>query len=236
MSAISSARSPTTSPAESPTTSLADPLDTTAGFLDIQDLPGRFFVFEGIDGSGKSTQCHTLARVLREQGYDVIETREPTDGPWGRQLRELAQQGQRLDPSEELEFFVRDRKAHLQDLILPQLLQGSIILQDRYFPSSIAYQGSRGLALQTILSAHLGWAALPHAFFFLHLSPQQALQRITERRQVPDAFETLEGLQRCEAIFASLSLPHWFALDASQPIGTLQQAILHIVQPLLPPR
>lgn len=209
---------------------------TQANFLDIQSLPGRFFVFEGIDGSGKSTQCKLLAQTLREHGYNTIETREPTNGPWGKQLRELAQQGTRLSPQEELDLFVRDRKAHVQDLILPQLQQGSIVLQDRYFPSSVAYQGSRGLPTHTILDAHQGWAPLPHAFFFLYLSPQQALQRITERRQVPDAFETLEGLQSCEGIFDALQLPHWHRLDANLSIPTLQELVWQQVQPLLPQR
>jgi dTMP kinase len=218
------------------TSSLHPQHPSHADFLDIRSLPGRFFVFEGIDGSGKSTQCQTLAHTLRQAGHSVIETREPTNGPWGQQLRTLAQQGTRLAPTEELQLFLRDRKAHIQDLILPHLRQGSIVLQDRYFPSSMAYQGSQGIPPQTILSAHLGWTPLPHAFFFLRLAPEIALQRISERRQIPDAFETFDGLQRCDAIFSTLSLPHWHTLDASLPTHTLQQELLHIVQPLLPAR
>jgi dTMP kinase len=176
-----------------------------------------------------------LAAALRTQGYDVVETREPTDGAWGQRLRSLARQGIRLPAQEELQLFIQDRKEHVTSLILPKLRAGAIILQDRYFPSSMAYQGSRDLPLSAILEAHEGWAPLPHSFLFLHLPPEQALQRIKARAQQIDAFERLESLQRCDAIFEQLAdLPGWHRFDALANPQSLHQAILATIAPLLP--
>ena len=101
-----------------------------------------FIVFEGIDGTGKSTQVRLLAKALRELGQEVVTSKEPTDGPVGTRLRQSAEKG-RLSPQEELDLFHQDRRDHVQSLIAPALERGDTVIVDRYFFSTMAYQGAR---------------------------------------------------------------------------------------------
>jgi len=191
------------------------------------NYPGFFFVFEGIDGSGKSTQCKELAVALRNRGYKVIETREPTDGPWGKKIRELARAGKRTPPKEELELFVRDRKEHIKKLILPSLELGKIIIQDRYYFSSTAYQGSRGLDPQKILESHRAFAPQPTRTFLLGITAEEGLKRIrTSRSLPPDAFEKLNNLQKCVALFNDMEDPSLIRIDGTLPPEELHRQIL----------
>src|SRR6266550_1777 len=105
--------------------------------------PGFLLVLEGIDGAGKSTLLHKLAEYCAGRGLAVVVSKEPTDGPWGRKLRESAQSG-RLSLEEELELFLKDRAEHVKGLILPALSEGKVVLLDRYYLSTAAYQGARG--------------------------------------------------------------------------------------------
>ncbi|NOQ46214.1 MAG: dTMP kinase, partial [Desulfobulbaceae bacterium] len=85
---------------------------------------GLLIAFEGIDGTGKSTQLHMLARYLQEQGFAVVETREPTNGPYGKKIRVLYVDRGRCTLEEELELFIRDRRQHVDELIVPALSKG----------------------------------------------------------------------------------------------------------------
>ena len=87
--------------------------------------PGFFAVFEGIDGAGKSTQARRLGERLTARGERVVLSREPTMGRWGKQLRESAQTGRR-SIEEELELFLKDRREHVNELILPRLREGCV--------------------------------------------------------------------------------------------------------------
>ncbi|NNM28440.1 MAG: dTMP kinase, partial [Akkermansiaceae bacterium] len=82
------------------------------------NFPGLLIVFEGIDGTGKSTQARMIADWLREEGHRVVVSREPTDGPFGTRLRESASKG-RLSPEDELQLFHQDRREHVETLIEP---------------------------------------------------------------------------------------------------------------------
>ncbi|HRZ34937.1 MAG TPA: dTMP kinase, partial [Candidatus Paceibacterota bacterium] len=107
-------------------------------------IPGGFLLaIEGIDGAGKSVQAKAVAAVLLARGLDVVLTREPTRGPWGQLLRESAAKG-RLSPADELKAFIEDRKQHVAELIRPSLEAGRIVITDRYYFSTVAYQGARG--------------------------------------------------------------------------------------------
>ena len=113
---------------------------------------GRLIAFEGIDGSGKSTQLVALEAALRADGRDVVSTREPTDGSWGRRIRAMARSGARVEAAEELRWFVEDRREHVASLIRPALAAGRVVLTDRYYLSTVAYQGARGLDPQQLLA------------------------------------------------------------------------------------
>jgi dTMP kinase len=106
-------------------------------------LAGAFITFEGIDGSGKSTQLKMLATYLRSRGLDVVTTREPGGTPLGNRLREaLLQTGEHVDPLAELLLYAADRAQHVRTLLRPSLALGKIVLSDRYADATAAYQGA----------------------------------------------------------------------------------------------
>ena len=112
---------------------------------------GRLLAFEGLDGSGKSTQAERLVRALRETGHEVVATAEPTGGPWGRRIRAAARGEAPVSAQDELAWFVEDRREHVAQVIGPALAGGRVVVTDRYFLSTVAYQGARGLDWRAIL-------------------------------------------------------------------------------------
>lgn len=115
-------------------------------------MPGTFITFEGIDGSGKSTQLRLLTSFLRVGGCDVVVTREPGGTPLGLRLRAaLLDAQEQVDPLTELLVFAADRAQHVRRLLRPALESGRIVLSDRYADATVAYQGSgRGFAPELI--------------------------------------------------------------------------------------
>ena len=106
-------------------------------------MPGIFISFEGIDGSGKSTQLRLLAEFLRQQGHDVLTTREPGGTPLGLRLRAaLLDSQEHVDPLTELLVFAADRAQHVRVCLRPALEAGQIVLSDRYADATVAYQGA----------------------------------------------------------------------------------------------
>lgn len=164
---------------------------------------GLFIVIEGIDGTGKSTQVTRLAEWLREQGREVIHSREPTDGPWGKKLRESAATG-RLSPADELEYFLKDRRQHVTEVISPSLAAGKIVILDRYYFSTMAYQGARGFDPVEIRRRNEEFAPVPDLLLILDLAIDSALRRIGARGDIANEFEKRENLERCREIFLSL--------------------------------
>jgi dTMP kinase len=168
-----------------------------------QKSQGLFIVLEGIDGTGKSTHAKRLGSYYSSLGQEVVLSREPTDGPWGRKLRESASTS-RLDPEEELEFFLRDRREHVEQVILPSLEQGKVVILDRYYFSTMAYQGARGFDPAEIRRRNEAFAPVPDWLFILDVEVEIALQRIGSRGDVANHFERRESLERCREIFLSL--------------------------------
>lgn len=105
---------------------------------------GKLIAFEGIDGTGKSTQIKMLADRLTAEGLSVLSTREPTDGTFGKKIRELFVSREKVSPDEELALFMDDRREHVTSVIEPALAKGMIVLTDRYYFSTAAYQGAEG--------------------------------------------------------------------------------------------
>jgi dTMP kinase len=116
---------------------------------------GRFITFEGIDGSGKTTQMRILAERLRRQGREVFEAVEPGGTPVGAQIRRilLDSANQNLRPTAELLLYFASRAQNVEQCILPALSEGKIVLCDRFTDSTLAYQGyARGLGEETVLT------------------------------------------------------------------------------------
>lgn len=189
-------------------------------------MSGRLLAFEGIDGSGKSTQARKLAEYLRAQGREVLLTREPTDGPWGRKIRE-ARFKERLSPEDELHAFIEDRKQHVTEEIAPALARGAVVIIDRYYYSTAAYQGARGLDPQQLLATNRAFAPKPDVVVLVDVTPEQALQRISSRGEGQDLFETKAALTAVRENFLQLSKePHFVVVDGAGDEATVFQRVL----------
>jgi dTMP kinase len=194
---------------------------------------GRLIVIEGIDGTGKSTQASMLANALRESGHEVTQSYEPTNGTWGRKLRESASTG-RLGIEDELEYFIKDRREHVDELITPTIQAGGIVILDRYYFSTMAYQGARGIDPETIRSKNECFAPQPDILVILDLDVDTALERIGVRDGQANEFEKRESLEFCRKLFLSLrdeSYAH--VVDASSSIEEVHAAALSKVEAAL---
>jgi len=164
---------------------------------------GRLVVIEGIDGGGKSTLARGLVASPELGHREVVATREPTDGPEGHRLRTAAARGERFAPREELDLFFADRRRHVTEVVEPALARGAIVVQDRSFFSTAAYQGLRGFDRSQILRDSRAFAPEPDVLLVVDLPVEVALAR-AEARGRTDAFEDPESLQDIRAFFGAL--------------------------------
>ena len=190
--------------------------------------PGLFIVIEGIDGTGKSTQAKMLQKALQDTGAIVVLDHEPSDGPYGKILRESATTG-RLSPQEELDLFHKDRKHHVDELILPALKRGETVILDRYYFSTMAYQGQRGFDREEIRQTNLTFAPNPDILFILDLEVDEARKRIGIRGDTTNEFEKRDALQYCRDTFLSVNEADFaHIIDASKSIDLVHQDLVTI--------
>jgi dTMP kinase len=182
---------------------------------------------EGIDGSGKTTIVKFLEEELKRRGYDVVSLKEPTDSEWGKKIRESFKD-RSLKPEEELELFLRDREFDVQNNILPALEAGKIVIMDRYYYSTIAYQGALGLDVDEIRRLNEKIAPKPDLVIILDVHPETALERIRKRGDKPNRFEDLEYLKKVRGIFLSLR-NNVVVIDAERDIDSVKSEVLEIV-------
>ncbi|OGQ96148.1 MAG: dTMP kinase [Deltaproteobacteria bacterium RIFOXYD12_FULL_57_12] len=191
---------------------------------------GVLIAFEGIDGTGKSTQLRLLAEELQRRGYKVVQTREPTDGPFGRRLRELFADRQSMSREAELELFMADRRQHVEEVIGPALRDGRVVLTDRYYFSTAAYQGAAGFDPDEIIRMNEQFAPVPDLVLLLVASPATGVDRIRcGRGEALNDFEQEEGLQRVAAVFDRLRAACIERVDASLSIDAVQRTVLELV-------
>ena len=131
-------------------------------------------------------------------------------------MRESATVG-RLSLEEELEHFVCDRRQHVEELLQPALDRGALVLLDRYYFSTAAYQGARGADPEVVLAMNEAFAPIPDLVLLMDCDPVVSLERVRERGGGADAFEKLEELQAVRNIFLALRRPFIRLIDASRP-------------------
>jgi dTMP kinase len=149
---------------------------------------GKFITFEGLDGTGKSTQMRKLATALRASGYKVVETREPGGTPIGEKIRRVSLDSstKSLDPFAEMALMFASRAQHIAEVIRPALDRGDIVLCDRFTDSTEAYQGSgRGLGREAVLTLHrvLCGNLQPDLTILLDSHPETSLGRARARNR-----------------------------------------------------
>jgi dTMP kinase len=156
---------------------------------------GRFITFEGLDGSGKSTQMRVLAQRLRAAGHDVFESAEPGGTPIGSQIRRILLDKRNLDlcPIAEMLLMFAARAQNVEQWILPALGQGKIVLSDRFTDSTLAYQGAaRGLGSEMVLDVdRIACRGLvPDLTICIDIDPVVSLSRAHSRNQKQEGIET----------------------------------------------
>jgi len=186
---------------------------------------GLLLVFEGIDGTGKSTQQQLLGEFLRNEGYEVIITREPTEGKYGMKIRALYQNRSAVSADEELELFISDRKEHVRDLIEPALTERKIVLCDRYYLSTAAYQGTSEAEVKSIIERNQ-FAPSPDIAFIFEVSLEESIRRITVHRgDVLNDFEQTDTLRQVDRLFKGMDFPYIRRIDGSGPIDQISKQI-----------
>ncbi|MHB1351531.1 MAG: dTMP kinase [Desulfobulbus sp.] len=194
---------------------------------------GILIAIEGIDGTGKSTQVGLLARYLRGKGCEVIETREPTGGPYGRRIRELFVDRGSCTLEEELNLFIEDRRQHVREVIAPALERGLIVLTDRYYFSTAAYQGAAGMNPAEVFARN-SFAPRPDLVILLTMSPEISLVRIRESRgEELNDFEQEDQLRRVAELFSSFDDPCIRSIDADASLEHVAREIQKAVDRLL---
>ena len=170
---------------------MTDPMSAKAGGA----RTGLFVTFEGIDGSGKSTQARGLAETLRRQGRDVVLTREPGGAPGAEEIRQLLVQGApgRWSAETEILLFTAARRDHIERTIRPALARGAIVLCDRYVDSTRAYQGEGRLRDQVDRLHRMMIGLDPDLTLIFDLDAEAGLARATgpaaDRTSGEDRFE-----------------------------------------------
>jgi dTMP kinase len=190
---------------------------------------------EGIDGAGKSLQARALEAVFQQKGYETLSIHEPTDSPWGRRIRELQRSRTRsLSPSQELALFLLDRRYDVAAHIQPALAACKLVLMDRYYYSTIAYQGALGIDPEHIRRLNEAFAPVPDLVFILLIPPLEALERIRQARgRADDVFERKDYLQRVDEVFRTLKGPGVHPVAADQPVDVVTAALQQKIQALL---
>lgn len=197
---------------------------------------GRLIVLEGIDGSGKSTLAAWLSQRLRDAGNDTVLRREPTDGPAGQELRRIISEGRKgIAPEAETALFIEDRRQHVASGIGPDLEAGRVVVLDRYYLSTAAYQGALGMDLEEIMARNESFAPQPDLAFLFDLPVSTALQRITlGRGGQRSAFEKEAYLEQVRRLFLDIRRPWFRRIDADRPQPELQETVLSILREELP--
>ncbi|NBX23195.1 MAG: dTMP kinase [Microbacteriaceae bacterium] len=203
---------------------------------------GIFITFEGGDGVGKTTQIRLLRSALESSGFHVTQAREPGGTPLGDEIRELVLHSRgHIAPRSEALLYAADRAQNVEAVVRPALERGEVVLQDRYFDSSVAYQGSgRVLGAEDIKRISL-WAAgdlVPHLTVLLDLDEASASERLLAQKKPYDRFESekAEFHARVRQAFLDIATAEpqrFLVIDARLSETDIADRILSRVSPLL---
>jgi len=192
---------------------------------------GLFIVLEGIDGSGKDTHLKFIAKELREHGYAVVETAEPSMDRVGTFLKRYASRNEaRLPAESEALLYASDRFDHVKNVIAPALRRDQIVISARYYYSSMAYQGAVGVDLDWIREMNR-FALKPDLAVLLDILPEYSLHRLKRRRSI---YEDSDYLRKVRDIYIRLvDEGELVKVDADRPKRVVQGELLSMIQELI---
>jgi dTMP kinase len=194
---------------------------------------GILIVFEGIDGSGKSTQAEILLEKLQEEDFDAVYFREPSKGKWGRKIKKKALDPDSLSPEEELDLFQKDRRENVEKNLKPALKKKRIVILDRYYYSNIAYQGAKGIDEKLIRRMNEEFVVEPDLVFIFDIDPKKGLERIENRKKKDKLFEREDYLAKVREIFRSFKGEKFVHIDALKSKEEISKEIQEIIFPIL---
>lgn len=193
----------------------------------VSNHPGILIAFEGGDGSGKSTVAKWIVDVLNSRGVPALYLREPTDGAIGRKLREAIAAGGERNPREELRLFIEDRKEDVIQNIRPALDRGEVVCIDRYYISTMAYQGAFGIDPNEIRALNEEFAPIPDLILYFKAPWKVRCDRITESRSEGcNSFEQKEYQLRIEECFNNMEFPQMSIIDAAADLKKVKEDVL----------
>ena len=175
---------------------------------------GILIVLEGIDGAGKSTQAKILLSRLRARRTKAVYFREPSRGKWGREIKRRAKLAGSLTPEKELDLFLKDRQENVRKNLEPALKQKKVIILDRYYFSTIAYQGAKGLDQNRIKRLNEAFAPKADLVFILDIEAKAGLARIEDRKKKDKLFERAAYLVNVRRIFRSFKGRRFYHINA----------------------
>jgi dTMP kinase len=193
----------------------------------MKDGAVKFIVFEGIDGSGKSTLSDMLYDYFSSKNLPTVKGFEPTDGKWGKEIRKLLRNEEPPSIQEQMRLFLLDREEDAEKFILPALKEGRTVIMDRYYYSNAAYQGAMGMSPEYIINENIkrGFPD-PDRVYFLDIDPEIAVNRITDRnKNGTDFFEKKNFLKKVREIYHSIINERFLILEGSLPLSGLLEII-----------
>jgi dTMP kinase len=194
-------------------------------------VAGKLIAIEGIDGSGKTTQARLLVDALVRSGVRAVSTKEPTDSRYAQRIRELADRAERAAPEEELQLFFDDRAEHAEKLLRPSLASDAVVVTDRYYLSTVAYQGARGLDAATILADSEALFPVPDLAVLLEVPAALGLERVRSRgKKIDVAFERIDYLGAVAGVFAGLERVYLCRIDGAGSIDAVSAQIFAAVR------
>lgn len=179
-------------------------------------MKNKFIVFEGIDGSGKSTQCSLLYDFIKSENIPVKLLAEPTSGEYGQKIRKMLQSETPLPVDEQIRLFIEDRMQDYQLNIKPCMEQGVTVVMDRYFYSNAAYQGSVEILPSDIIRRNIdrGFPE-PDRVYYIDIPTDLAMKRITERTGSgkTELFEKRDFLETVRKNFLTMADARFLRID-----------------------
>lgn len=181
----------------------------------------QFIVFEGLDGSGHSTQANLLKDFLEKKKYKVVLTKEPTiSSDAGRKIRKVLEKKIRVGSKELQDLFTKDRAQHLKKIILPALTSGKTVISDRYFFSTFAFGAASGVNLSYLILQNKKFLH-PDITFILDVNPKTSIFRIEKRGKPKELFEKIEKLSKVRKVYRSFpkKFKNVYIINGEKSIG-----------------